>query len=172
MHNITLIIGIALLALGRKLFWLFVGAVGFLIGMQFASAYLQGYGENIVLITGLIGGVIGIVLAILVQKVAVLVGGFVGGGYLAMNIVESAIHQPSGQSVWIAFLIGGILGAILVSTLFEWALILLSSLVGALLIVQSLDLGPQAESMAFLVLAAGGIVVQAWMKRKPRPVSE
>ena len=59
MHNITLILGIALLVLGRKLFWLFVGAIGFLAGMEFASAYLQGYSENIVLIAGLVGGLIG-----------------------------------------------------------------------------------------------------------------
>ena len=172
MHNITLIIGIALLVLGRKLFWLFVGAIGFLAGTQFASAYLQGYGENLVLIAGIAGGVIGIVLAIFVQKVAVLAGGFLGGGYLATNIVQSTIQEPTGQSALIAFVIGGIVGAILVSTLFEWALILLSSFVGAFLVAQSTGLGPGAARLAFFVLAAGGIVVQAWMKRKPKPASQ
>lgn len=171
MHNITLIIGIALLVLGRKLFWLFVGAVGFLAGMQFASAYLQGYGENLVLIAGIAGGLIGIVLAIFVQKVAVLVGGFVGGGYLVTNIVQSTIQEPTGQSAWIAFVIGGIIGAILVSTLFDWTLILLSSLVGAFLVVQSVGLGPGVAHLVFFVLAAAGIVIQAWMKRKPKPAS-
>lgn len=172
MHNITLIMGIALLVLGRKLFWLFVGAIGFLAGMEFASAYLQGYSENIVLIAGLVGGVIGIVLAIFVQKVAVLAGGFIGGGYLAMNIVQDTLQQPAGQSAWIAFIVGGILGAILVSILFDWALILLSSFVGALLVVQSTGLGPNAAPIAFFILAAAGVFVQAWMKRKPQPATQ
>ena len=172
MHNITLIMGLALLVLGRKVFWLFVGAIGFLAGMQFASAYLQGYSENIVLIAGLVGGGIGIVLAIFVQKVAVLAGGFVGGGYLAMNLVESSFEQSAGQSPWIAFIIGGILGAILVSILLDWALILLSSFVGALLVVQSTGLGPSAAPIAFFLLAAAGVLVQAWMKRKPQPASQ
>lgn len=171
MHNITLIMGIALLVLGRKLFWLFVGAIGFLAGMEFASAYLQGYSDNIVLIAGLVGGVIGIVLAIFVQKVAVLAGGFIGGGYLALNIVQGTMQQPTGQSGWIAFVVGGILGAILVSVLFDWALILLSSFVGALLVVQSTGLAPNMAPIAFFILAAAGIFVQAWMKRKPQQAS-
>jgi hypothetical protein len=171
MHNITLIMGIALLVLGRKLFWLFVGAIGFLAGMEFASAYLQGYSENIVLIAGLVGGVIGIVLAIFVQKVAVLAGGFIGGGYLALNIVEKTIQGSGGQPPWIAFVVGGVLGAILVSVLFDWALILLSSFVGALLVVQSTGLGPNAAPIAFFLLAAAGVMLQAWMKRKPQPAS-
>ncbi len=171
MHNITLILGLALLVLGRKLFWLFVGAIGFLAGMEFASAYLQGYGENIVLIAGVAGGLIGIVLAIFVQKVAILAGGFVGGGYLAMHIVQNTLQQPAGQSLWIAFIVGGILGAVLVSFLFDWALILLSSFVGALLVVQSTGLGPDAAPIAFFLLAAAGVFVQAYMKRKPRPVT-
>ncbi len=172
MHNtIALIIGVALLLLGRKLFWLFVGAIGFVAGMQFASAYLQGYSENIVLIAGLVGGIIGIVLAIFVQKVAVLAGGFIGGGYLAMNIVQSTMGDSTGRSAWIAFVVGGILGAVLVSLLFDWALILLSSFVGALLVVQSTGLGPNTAPIALFVLAAAGIFVQAWMKRKPEPAA-
>lgn len=172
MHNITLIIGIALLVLGRKLFWLFVGAIGFLGGMQFATAYLQGYGENIVLIAGLIGGLIGIVLAIFVQKVAVLAGGFIGGGYLALNIVQGTMPEAAGgQAAWIAFVVGGILGAVLVGVLFDWALILLSSFVGALLVVQSTGLGPNAAPIAFFVLAAAGVFVQAWMKGRPEPAA-
>jgi hypothetical protein len=172
MHNITLIMGIALLVLGRKLFWLFVGAIGFLAGMEFASAYLQGYSENIVLIAGLVGGVIGIALAIFVQKVAVLAGGFIGGGYLALNLVQSSFQQQVGNSSWIAFVIGGILGAIFVSTLFDWALILLSSFVGASLVVQSTGLSPSAAPIVFIVLAMAGVFVQAWMKRKSQPTSQ
>ena len=172
MHNITLFLGLALLVLGRKLFWLFVGAIGFLAGMEFATAYLQGYSENIELIAGLVGGVIGVVLAIFVQKVALLAGGFIGGGYLALNIVQGTVQQPVGQTAWIAFIVGGILGAILVSVLFDWALILLSSFVGALLVVQSIGLGPNATPIVFFLLAAAGIFVQAWMKRKPQPVTQ
>ena len=169
MHNITLIMGIALLVLGRKLFWLFVGAIGFLAGMQFATAYLQSFGDNVVLFAGLVGGIIGIVLAIFGKKVAIMAGGFIGGGYLGLNIVQSTIPQPTGQSGWIAFIVGGIFGVILVSFLFEWALILLSSFVGSLLVVQSTGLGPNAGPIAFFLLAAAGILVQAWMKRKPQP---
>jgi len=35
---ISLILGVALLVAGRKLFWLFVGAAGFVTGMQLATS--------------------------------------------------------------------------------------------------------------------------------------
>ena len=44
-HNIMIdvlygIIGIVLLTLGRRLFWLFVAGVGFAVGLQLAQQYL------------------------------------------------------------------------------------------------------------------------------------
>ena len=171
MHNITLIIGIALLLLGRKLFWLFVGAIGFVLGLHLGTTYLQGYGENIALIAGVIGGVIGIVLAIFVQKIAVVGAGFVGGGYIALGFWRQYMGAAEGQTIWIPFIIGGIIGAILVSFLFAWALIILSSLLGAMLVVQGLHLSGGLETIVFVALAAAGIFVQAWMKKKPQPSS-
>jgi len=38
---ISLILGVALLVAGRKLFWLFVGAAGFVTGMQLATQFWQ-----------------------------------------------------------------------------------------------------------------------------------
>jgi len=50
---INIILGGALLVAGRKLFWLFVGAVGFVTGLQFATRIWQGP-EGLAIIVGLV----------------------------------------------------------------------------------------------------------------------
>jgi hypothetical protein len=65
----------------------------------------------------------------------------------------------------VVFLTGGVLGAILVAAAFEWALILLSSLAGASILVEVLTLRRPVAILLFLGLAALGVVVQAVIRR-------
>lgn len=62
---------------------------------------------------------------------------------------------------WIAFVLGGILGTVLLLGVFDWALIALSALMGAAVIAQNVPLDPGLSSLVFLVLMAIGIVIQA-----------
>ncbi len=71
-----------------------------------------------------------------------------------------------GDLVWLPFLIGGIIGAILVVFLFDVALIGLSALAGAALIVQTLDLDPLIGLALFVVLCIVGIGIQAYMLQR------
>ena len=59
------------------------------------------------------------------------------------------------------FLIGGLAGAVLAALVMDWAIIVLSCLVGAALVVPFLGLGDTAASTVYVGLAALGIVVQA-----------
>jgi MFS family permease len=168
--TVTLILGALLLLLGRKLFWLFVGAAGFLAGMSLAQTYLGGHSETTALVAGAALGLVGIFLALFLQKIAIGAAGFFAGGYFAMNLAAASLGL-SGSSEYVAFVIGGILGAVLLSMLFDWALIVLSSLVGAVLITQSFHV----HDMPLLVfgLALVGILIQARLRRgAPRPVRE
>ena len=70
---VSLLVGIAVLLLGRKLFWLFVGAVGFVIGLGLAFQLLVEQPEWLILIAALVIGLAGAVLAIFAQKVAVVI---------------------------------------------------------------------------------------------------
>ena len=73
------------------------------------------------------------------------------------------------------YIIAGVIGAVLFLLLFDAALIVLSSLAGAYLIVlgaeqlRLISSGP--ETVLVIVLTAVGIVVQArpWRSRKPSP---
>jgi ABC-type lipoprotein release transport system permease subunit len=62
---------------------------------------------------------------------------------------------------WILALVGAVIGVVLTLVLFEWALIVLSSLAGAGVIVQTLDLRRLVTVVAFLILVAIGIAIQA-----------
>lgn len=173
MALVNLLLGIVLLFLGRRLFWFFVGVAGFLVGMNLAEQYFTGP-QGIKLLIAIIAGIIGAVIAVFLQRVAVAVAGFVLGGYITVELMREFALLPSAYAgvhnitISIPFVIGGIIGAILLLILFDWALIVLSSLVGASLIVHSVNLQHQITLIAIMVLAVIGIAVQAGMLRMAR----
>ena len=57
--------------------------------------------------------------------------------------------------------VGGIIGAILMFTVFDWALIILSSVSGAHLIANSTDLLPAAGGLTFIACVLVGVFVQS-----------
>ena len=57
LNVINLVLGGALLLAGRKLFWLFVGAAGFVTGIQLATRFSQGP-DWLAIVIGLIIGVV------------------------------------------------------------------------------------------------------------------
>jgi membrane protein implicated in regulation of membrane protease activity len=71
-----------------------------------------------------------------------------------------------GQFNWVIFIIGGFIGALLVFFIFDWALILLSALTGAGMVVEAAGLQGAVNSLAFLVLVLAGVVVQAAAMRR------
>jgi len=155
------LVGIALLLLGRKLYWLFVGGAGFALATSLALRLLEGQPAWLVVLIGLAAGLIGALLALFLQRLAVGVAGFVAGGYVLASIVPAVLAGPPWVS-WVSFLVGGILGAVLVALLFDWALIALSSLAGAALVVQAFELGSLPALLLFAGLAVLGVIVQAW----------
>jgi len=168
---VPIVVGAALLIFGRKLFWLFVGGVGFLAGVAIGAKLFADQPVAVHTVIALAVGILGAVLAIVVKKVAVGVAGFLAGGLLLHHLVQT-FSATSEHSPWIAFLIGGIIGAILINALFDWALIVLSSLVGSLLIVQELDVSEVAAALFAIILLVCGIIVQSRMKKgKPSPPS-
>jgi len=168
-----IILGVILLVLGRKLFWFFVGVIGFLTGVLLANHYLHDQPEFVILAIALVAGVLGALLAGLVERVSIEVVGFLGGGYIALDLL-ALFKLGNGQFSWLPFLVGGLIGALLVAVLLDWALILLSSLEGALIITQGIHLSSAATNLVFVILLLVGIVIQAvtLTRRRPRPVQQ
>ena len=161
---ISIVLGVALLVAGRKLFWLFVGAAGFVTGLQLATQFWRGP-ELLALVVGLVVGVIFALLAIFLQGAAIGVAGFLAGGYI-LTVVADMVGLNQGAFSWIVYVVGGIVGLLLVIFLFDWALITLSSLAGASLVTQALLIPSGIASVVFLALVIGGIVIQGSMLQR------
>jgi hypothetical protein len=160
MNLLRFLAGAALLTLGRKLFWLFVAAVGFIWAMNLSAIYLQGQPEWLVIGLALLAGVIGAVIAVSVRWLGVGLGGFLAGAQIAGGLL-ALLGFEAGGLPWLVWLIGGILGAILFVALFDWALIVLSSISGALILSDLMPFALGSTLAVFLVLVLVGIVVQA-----------
>ncbi len=161
--------GTALVLFGRKLFWFVVGLLGFLGGLTLVSRLFGDMSGTTRMLIALGVGVLGAALTLLVQKVALSVVGFVAGGYLALSVLRILNTDLGGWS-WALIVAFGMLGILLVLRVFDWALILLSSLSGAMIIVQTVNL----EGMVGLIVVGGifilGVLVQSAIHRRSRKV--
>ena len=157
---IEIVIGTALLTMGRRMFWLFVGAAGFILGSEFATRLPIGGPEWTPLVVSLLAGFIGAILAIFTQKLAVAAGGFILGSYTLASIAFSLGIETTH---WIVLVVGGVIGSLLVLAVFDWALIVLSSMAGAMLIMQSGLFEHPVNILVFLIMLSVGIAVQTHM---------
>ena len=159
MGIVNLIIGISMLTLGRKLFWLFVGCMGFAVGFYYTPQIWAIQSDLILLVIAAAGGIVGAILAILFQKVAIVLAGFAAGSFIAVNLMDLLGLIP-GQFIWLPHIVGGIVGAVLLFFLFDWALIFLSSFSGAALVVQSIHFNPHLEKIVLVTLVVLGSFFQ------------
>jgi hypothetical protein len=160
MPILNVITGLGLVFFGRHLFWLFVAIVGFVAGLDAGRAWFPDSPQQTVFIVAILLGVIGALLALMLQRVAIGVAGFLAGSHLAVVLL-----QRSGANVaaapWTAILVGGLAGSILLLMLFDPALIILSTLVGAALVVDALPpLDQLFAAVVFLGLLITGSVFQ------------
>jgi hypothetical protein len=157
---VGVLIGIVILFFGRKLFWLCVAAVGFALGLEIAPHLVNESSSLLALLVGLFFGLLGALLALFLQKIAIAVLGFLAGGKLA-SAIAAAFFVHYAQYSTIVFVVGGIIGAILLLAVFNWALIVVSSFIGAYLIQSAIVLPPTGSTLVFIGLAIVGIFVQA-----------
>ena len=157
---LSVLIGAIVLFFGRRLFWLCVAAVGFAAGMEVAPHLIHEPSPVLQLTVALFLGFMGAFLALFLQKIAIVIAGFLAGGKLAMGLVAAFIAEGA-RYPGITFIVGGIIGAILLLAVFDWALIVMSAVVGAHLISHTVVLPPTGATLLFVGLAAIGIIVQA-----------
>lgn len=160
-------LGVLLLLAGRRLFWLAVGGLGFLAGLLLARALFDLDPWWLELVVAAACGLVGALVAILLQRLMIGLVGFFAGGWLAIELWRMAGAEGGGWAV-LFFLLGGVAAAILAMLLFELALAVLTSLVGAELIVEAAGVEPPAALVLLAVLTAAGTLVQLAFGRRRR----
>ena len=168
---VNIVFGLIVLTLGRKLFWLFVGLIGFAVGFHYGASVWQLQSQLLLIGIAVLMGIIGAVLAVFFQKIAVGLAGFVGGGFIALNLIN-LLGIRLDQIVWLPYLIGGVIGMLMLFFIFDWALILISSLAGASMITEALSLNPGLEIGLFLALVICGLVIQTALYRNSASLKE
>lgn len=158
LNLINLLLGAALLLAGRKLFWLFIGIVGFITGVQLAARFWDGP-EWTAIVIGIVVGLLFALLAVFIEALAIGIAGFLVGGFVLTTFTNS-LGFTDGLLFWLFFAIGGMIGLLLVMFLFDWALIVLSSLAGASLVVQALFAEGGPGSLVFIGLFLLGLFIQ------------
>jgi hypothetical protein len=159
MHIYNIIAGVILLLFGRKLFWLFLGIAGFLIGMKITPMFFGDEPQWVQLIIALGMGCLGAIVAILAERLAFALGGFFAGMYLALG-VGHFFALADANTLLLFALGGGIVGAIIAALIMDTAITILACLVGAGAIVGELHLGPSMHILIFLLLTVAGFLFQ------------
>ena len=167
MAILNILIGAGLLFFGRKVFWLFVAGAGFVAGLSLANRLLQGP-EWVGVIIGLGIGLLAALLAIFLQRFAIGLAGFLAGGYLALQFLVPLFQLQHGWLPWLAFIVGGVIGVILVGVFLDWALIALSTMAGAALMIEALRLRDGIALLVFIILILVGVSYQARELRQDR----
>ena len=163
MNWVYIVAGSLLLLFGRKLFWLFVAIVGFLVGMMYFPQLLPEQAEPVILTVSLIAGLLGALLSVLLQKFAIGLAGMAAGGYITYYLLQT-ITINVGNYQWLAILAGALLGAVLAGSMVDWALILITSASGSVVITQNLPVTMPLSVVILLLLFIAGIIAQGKMK--------
>jgi len=156
---LQVILALAMLFLGRKLFWVFVGSIGFITATELATANLTAQPEWVIVLIGLAAGIFGALLAIFFQAGAIGFAGILGGGYLGLLLMRYlSITNQTAQTI--AYIVGAVIGLILMILLFDYALIALSSLSGSLILIETVGLSGWLFWVLAAIIAVIGISVQ------------
>ncbi|MGH8048043.1 MAG: DUF4203 domain-containing protein [Chthoniobacterales bacterium] len=162
--------GLLILFLGRRLFWVFVGIVGFFCGLQFGFQIFKGIADWLMLLLAILVGAISAGLAVVLQRIAVAIAGGFAGGMLALRLAPVAgLHTESG--LWVAFIAGALLAAVMLTVLFDPMLILLSVITGALMIAEATPVDHIFEPIIFGICLIVGLAVQIRMYSRSRALA-
>lgn len=157
---LVLALGGLLLLAGRRLFWLAVALLGFGVAFGVTEAVAADLGTPWVWILAVAAGVLGSVLAVTLQRVAVVVGGFLLG-LLGADRTLSWLGGPvDGGAELVVLVAGGIVVAVLATSLFALALRLVTAGTGAALVVFALQPVPPVDLLLFGGLWMAGFFLQ------------
>jgi len=160
--GLKLLAGAGILFFGRRLYWLSIAIVGFFAALDLSSRFFREQSAWLAIVLALLVGVVGAALAVTIQRLAVGIAGFLLGGFLLLQILN-AFNLSVPVWSWVAFFAGGLLGMALLSALFEWALIVLSAIIGAILVTQSSILPEASRLLIFGIALLFGLCVQIYM---------
>jgi hypothetical protein len=169
---VLIVLGVAALFFGLRLFWLFAAVVGFAVGWWLVGLIFQpGIAQ---LIVGVIAGLILAGLARFLGKWAIRIVAALAG-FVMLPMLLGNLGMLGGLSEWIWALLGALAGFLLALFMADWAVIILSVLLGTSILLNGVDelllalrVAPLSEVLHLIlsfVLVIAGALFQS--RRKP-----
>ena len=147
------VIGGILLFLGHELNFLFAGAMAALLGFRLSPllpAQWPAWADYAFIVAL---GVIAAAAVLLNERIGYFISGFLAGGFLLVEY-----YAPGALTVpWLPFVIGGVIGSLIIGIFTDWALILVTAAIGAAYILNLFVLDPMLE----ILIGAGLFIVGA-----------
>jgi hypothetical protein len=172
MRLITIVLGFVSLVGGNQLPWMFVGSAGFILGsfLSVGTQFDQSEWQIITVSTAI--GMAGIFMTFYLQKLMVMVVGFLAGGYISLTL-PGILGWKTPLVEWQAFLLVGAAFSLILFLWYNLALILVSTLAGTTVILQNMSFGTISKEALFVVLFIFGLIAQyVMMQYIPVPESE
>ena len=162
------VIGGILLFLGHELNFLFAGAMAALLGFRLIPMLPPQWPawSDYVFIIGL--GVIAAVAVLLNERLGYFISGFLAGG---LFLVE--YYAPNTLTVpLLPFVVGGVIGALIIGVFTDWALILVTAAIGSYYLINLFVLDPMLEILIgaglFIVGAVTQVIIMQSQKQAER----
>ncbi len=171
MSVILVVIGFILLVAGHQASWLYVGGVAFVIGSLLADRLNFVRTEIDMIIFSFTSGVLGSLLVVYLRKFMVVLTALLSGGYVCYFLPETLGWDTSWIN-WVIILLVGLASAVITFIWGALPLILVSTLLGATLIIQNMSIASVGPTGMFIVLVIFGLVAQwvLWHYSKPDTV--
>lgn len=162
------VIGAVLLFLGRELNFLFAAAMAILWGFRVAPRLPDSWPSWGLWAFVITLALVAAIIALVNERVGYFLSGFLAGSFF---LVEYYVPGASTVPV-LPFIIGGVLGSLVLGLLTEWAMILVSSAIGAAYILNLFRLDPTAEILVgsglFIVGALTQVIIMQTQKHAER----
>jgi hypothetical protein len=153
MQVLRAVIGGILLFLGRELNFLFAAAMAALLGLRLTPLLPRNWPDwsQYAFMAGL--AIVAAALVIVRERAGYFITGFLVGSYFLVEYYEPGVLTLP----ILPFLVGGVIGAVMIGLFTEWALMLVSCLVGAYFVTGMFTLSPTAE----ILIGSGLFIVGA-----------
>ena len=164
------VFGGLMLFLGRDLGWLFSLGLGLLVGFKLTTLLDADSPPWMFILLVLAVGVISVLPYLVYPESSHYVTGFFFGGYLLSEYGSGLLTTFFGVglsgSTWMIFIVGAVIGAVVLGLAGEWGIMFGTALAGAFLIS---DLFPNLSPLAKYLVAGGlfltGGIIQAIIMR-------
>lgn len=164
---ILLALGIVILLFGQRLVVFLIAVAAFYIAAQAAKKYFGDASRATVLAIASLAAMAAGVFTKFFRNIAVMVAGYTIAGFVLSAHAASWGIKPENERF--VFVIGGVIGSLLVSFALDVGLRVISSILGAVLVVQYFHLDAETSRWLTLLLALLGFLIQSGIVKKLKP---